>query len=403
MDRFIAYPSQLFDDVSVKETAEKWQKNGLIESESLKAIESKHPLSFYSPGLFTRIGIFIFTWLGYCAMGGLFTLMFFSSAMAQIDNQNAISFHLAIHTIVVFACLEFVIRERKAYKAGIDDALLYGGLGLLISFIFSTVFDYNSLFSNSTLLLQAIIAFVIFTIAAIRYVDKLVAACAYLSLLAIVFLSLSLTGEIGKMLMSFALMLVSAGIYFYVKKLKQTHQARFWFSSLWLIELLSLLVFYIAGNYFVVRSLSEEMFDMHLAEGEDIPLAFIFYIFTALVPVIYVWKGLQKKDRTLLISGLILVALSVLTFKYYFSLGHPEISLTAAGVVMILIAYAATRYFRTHKFGVTYAEDKAMEKSLLNLESVIIGQTINAGTHLGHDGFQFGGGKSGGGGADSEF
>ena len=401
MDKFIVYPRQIFDDVSVKETAEKWQKYGLIESESLKAIEAKHPLGFYSPGLFTRIGIFIFTWIGYSAAGGLFTLLF-SGIIDQMTTQIAISFFLLIHTVIIFTILEFVIRDRKAYKSGIDDALLYAGLGLLLGFIHTVLFD-SADFSTGSMLVMAIIAFIVLTAAAIRYVDRLVSACAYFSLLAIVFLSLSVTGQIGKMLMSFALMLVAATTYFYVKKLKTKHEARFWFDSLWLIELLSLLVFYMVGNYFVVRSLSEEMFNMHLTAGEDIPLAFIFYIFTAVLPIIYVWKGLEKKDRTLLVSGLILVGISVLTFKYYFSLGHPEISLTVAGVVMILISYFATPYFRTPKFGVTYAEDKAIEKSLLNFESVVIGQTMNAGTHSAHNGFQFGGGKSGGAGADGEF
>lgn len=401
MHRLIAYPLQNFDDVAVKETAAKWHKRGLIEKDSLQQIEAHNPLGLYSPGIFTRIGIFIFTWIGYSALSG-FVALLFGGFIEQLNFEDYITPYLLLNTIVVFAVLEFVIRDKKAYKAGIDDALLYGGLGLLFGLIIKVVFGIDDDFSTETMLILSFMAFGIFTFAAIRYVDMLVAACAYACLLATVFLALSLTGEIGKMLMSFVLMLVSAGVYFYVKKLNQKHEDRFWSDPLWLIELLSLLVFYIAGNYFVVRSLSEEMFNMHLAEGEDIPLAFIFYIFTAAVPLVYVWKGLQHKDRTMLTSGLILVAVAVLTFKYYFSLGHPEISLTIAGAVMILVAYFATRYFRTPQFGITYAEDKAIEKGMLNFESVIIGQTVSAGTHAEH-GFEFGGGKSGGAGADGDF
>jgi uncharacterized membrane protein (DUF485 family) len=403
MDKFIAYQSQIFDDISIKETTEKWQKYELIESESLKDIASKHPLSFYSPGLFTRIGIFIFTWIGYIALTGFVSLIL-ADAFRDVDFEKAFFLYALLHAGILFMGLEMVIKEKHTYKAGIDDAFLYGGLGALFTSIVSVFAMTGGVdMSTAVLLLIALITFPILTFAAIRYVDMLVAALAFINLLTIVFLALSLAGEVGKMLLSFVLMGVSAVVYFYVKKLKENPEARFWVNSLWLIELLSLLVFYVVGNYFVVRSLSEELFNMHLAQGEDIPLAFVFYVFTAVVPIIYVWKGLKHKDRTLLISGLILVVVAVLTFKYYFSLGHPEISLTIAGLVMVLIAYFATRYFKTPKFGVTYTEDKAMERGLLNLESVVIGQTMNTGTQAAHDGFQFGGGKSGGAGADGDF
>ena len=72
MDKFIAYKTQDFDDAELLETSSKWHKRGLISKETLSSIEAKYAFRHYSPGIFTRIGIFIFTWLGYSAVGGLF-------------------------------------------------------------------------------------------------------------------------------------------------------------------------------------------------------------------------------------------------------------------------------------------------------------------------------------------
>ncbi|HWZ23540.1 MAG TPA: hypothetical protein VNW06_12845, partial [Cytophagaceae bacterium] len=225
-------------------------------------------------------------------------------------------------------------------------------------------------------------------------------ACAFL----LVFLLISKTGESSKFSLPIIVMILSTVAYFAVLKCRKNSQLRFWDSSLRILEILSLLLFYLAGNYFVVRTLSEVLFGLDLNEGGDIPFAFFFYAYTALIPLVYVYLGLKNKNKVLLQAGLILIAVSVVTFKYYYSLGHQEVTLTIGGIVMIAVAWFSTRYLKTPKYGITYLEDKHKNaEGDFDAEALLIAQTFSTPQSEQGDATKFGGGKFGGGGAESSF
>ena len=161
----------------------------------------------------------------------------------------------------------------------------------------------------------------------------------------------------------------------------------------------------LAGNYFVVRTLSEVLFNLDLSEGGDIPFAFFFYAYTALIPLAYVYFGLKHKNKVLLQAGLILIVVSVVTFKYYYSLRHQEVTLTISGIIMIAVAWFSTRYLKAPKHGITYLEDKHKNtEGDFDAEALVIAQTFSTPqSEPGVDTNEFGGGKFGGGGAESSF
>jgi uncharacterized membrane protein YgcG len=211
-------------------------------------------------------------------------------------------------------------------------------------------------------------------------------------------------GEIAKNIMPFALMSVSVFIYLAAKKLKQRNDLFYWKQCILVFECVALLVFYLACNYFIVRESSLEYFNLQLHEGEDIPIAFVFYILTAAVPLFYVYLGLRKKDKIILWIGLVLIAIAALTFKNYFSLGHPEITLTIAGLTMISVAYFFMKYLKTTKHGITF-EDEPDGDNLLksNAEALLIAQSFTPNSSQQSDSPQFGGGGFGGGGTGSNY
>jgi hypothetical protein len=45
-------------------------------------------------------------------------------------------------------------------------------------------------------------------------------------------------------------------------------------------------LFYLSGNYFAVRELSEELLHTHIGPGQDISLAWFFYAWTFIVPIL---------------------------------------------------------------------------------------------------------------------
>jgi hypothetical protein len=314
--------------------------------------------------------------------------------MALFDSSAAITGCICLFFSggLLFA-LEFFIRENHYYKAGIDDILLYMALGMAITglcVIFSPLFDESTV-------LYCLLAFPLLVMAAIRYVDTLVSALAFACLVAIVFLVFK-ESTITARLIPLACMLLSAGIYMGIRQNKKREELRFWTDCLIVVEAGCLILFYASGNYFVVEDLGEMLFP-----GFHIPFSFIFWIFTAFTPLAYVYFGLKNHDRLLLRIGLLMIALSALTLKHYFSLGHHEVTLTISGALLMLVAYYCIRYLKNYPGQFTYEADRFEENSEFeNTESLIIAQTAGS-PSISEKGFDFGGGKFGGGGAGGNY
>jgi hypothetical protein len=393
----LAYNTELLDHTEILLHAKKWHKNKSLSDLSYDAIKNKYTNHLYTPNFFIRIGLFIFTVISASAANSLIMLFtgFFDS------EKTGIGIRFIVHGIITLAILELLIKKKNIYKSGIDDALLYMGLSALIGGICVLAENYPG---SDKGLLFAFLALPFLIAAAIRYSDMLITTCVFVCLFFIIFILVSKAGEIAKYGMPFFITFLSALCYLQIVKYRGKEKLRFWDSSMMITEILSLILFYMAGNYFIVRTLSEELFSLQLQNGEDIPLSFIFYAYTAIIPVAYIFLGLKKKNKLLLQTGLILVVLSVITFKYYFSLGHPEITMTIGGIIMIIVAWLSINYFKIPKFGITYIEDKD-EKVLENFdaEALIIAQTFSGPQHQNNNNPELGGGKFGGGGADSSF
>jgi hypothetical protein len=189
-------------------------------------------------------------------------------------------------------------------------------------------------------------------------------------------------------------------LYFLFKKTQTKVNAEPWENCLILLEALCLMLVYAAGNYFIVRELSVSMMGLNLEEGQDIPFAFVFYFLTIVIPVIYLYFGIKNKDLVLLRVSLIAIAFSVFTFKYYYSLGHHEITLTISGVILLSISLYLFRYLKTPQHGYT-RENLLKEKwASANPEAIVIAQTLG-GNQVSTNDTSGGGSFSGGGSTDS--
>ena len=170
------------------------------------------------------------------------------------------------------------------------------------------------------------------------------------------------------------------------------------------MEVCCLVLIYAAGNYLVVRELSVSMMDLLIEPGEDIPFAFLFYFFTIAIPVAYLWAGIQRKDTVLLRVGLVTLAFSVFTFKYYYSFGHPEITLILSGIISILVAVLLMRYLKDSRKGFTSKNLVTSAWANLNVEAFIISQTMGGNQPEKVEAKEMGGGgRMGGGGASTSF
>lgn len=394
----MAYPKAFMEAITISRIVHQWEKKQLITSDIAKEIIKLYEHSFYSPNIFIRILLFIFTLILISAVAGFIALAFTFDGL----EQTGIGVLMILYAgIILFVLENIIIKDHKAYRAGLDDGFLYTALGYMIGGIIMII-QVNS--DNPQELLLLLLCFPILLIFAIRYVDMLISALTFACLLAILFVGLSEMGPVIKSFLPFGGMLISAGIYLWIKKLKQQPKFDWWMECLLIVEIMALFTFYMSGNYFVVRELTEIMFSTSFNSNSDIPFAFIFYAFTIIVPFLYVWLAILKKDRIMLRAGLLIFALSVLTFKFYFSLGHSEITLTISGILMIAIAWGVMQWLKKPKHGLTTKEDA--EENLFThseLENIIISESFEGNIVTESKPELMAGGGFGGGGASGEF
>lgn len=382
----IAYNSTSFKNLRIKQAAISAGKKGLLVPAEVEAVLQAYPSHFYTPDFFIRVGLFVLTYVIMSFSFGLFALL----SIQDIEKNAGIIFF--IFAALSIAALEYTIREKRHYQSGIDDALLYGGIISILAGI-NIAFEPG----NSVMYL---LTFFLTGISVIRYADRLLAAVCFLSLLVVIFDFTTASFVIAKSFAPFAIMLVSLLVYFFVKKKAVTENLLVYDKCLVVVEALSLVTLYVAGNYFAVREMSNVMFDLQLQPGQSIPYGFVFWISTIIIPLLYLAIGIQKKDLVLLRTGLILVAAMVFTIRNYYALMAIETVLVISGSVLIFISWWLIRYLAVPKSGFTAntTHDDSLFKK--QIESLVIAETFG---QQQSSGTQFGGGSFGGGGASGDY
>jgi hypothetical protein len=377
-------------NLAVIKEAKRWAKHSFITEDQLMLIDEAYKVPFYHPNIIIRLLLFVAALVALSGVTGLLTLMVIEA------GQKVISILCVLYGIGSFVALEKMFIAKNHFKSGVTEAILYYSCGFIIGGVAGLV-DFESI------QLILLVCLLVFTFAAIRYLDLITTALAIASLAAIVFYNCFEAGGIFKQVIPFVFILIFSAIYFTTKKLQRQVKLNAWHYNLLIVETICLLLVYLSGNYLVVRELSVNLMDLSLEEGADIPFAYLFYFFTIIIPLSFLYFGIKRKDIVLLRVSLIVLAFSVFTFKYYYSLGHPEITITVAGIILVGITILLMRYLKIIRAGFTRKNLMASKWGTMNVEALLISQTMggnqpgNITTDTG------GGGDSGGGGASTSF
>jgi hypothetical protein len=384
----IAYNTNWLFNLSVIKEAKRWSKQNLISADQYSAIKESHPSGFYHPNLVIRILLFIATLIALAGVTGLIGLIMLDAI------EDYIEVLCIFYGLGSWIFLEMVFVKNSHYKSGVNEALLYHSIGWTIGGVAGTAG-----FNEEAVIVTCLI---VFSFAAIRYADLICTACGFASFAYLVFHELYAAGGIFQQIIPIVFIIVFTPVYFMIIKAKKIKNWDLWGDCLILIEALSLLTIYAAGNYFVVRELSENLMSLYIEPGKDIPFAWLFYALTVIIPITYLYFGITKKNIVLLRVSLVAVAFSVFTFKYYFSLGHPEITLTLAGAILLTLALYLFRFLKTPRFGYT-RETLLKEKwADANPEAFIISQTLGGNKVTMESPADLGGGGTTGGGGSSD-
>ena len=394
-----AYNPEWAFHTALRERAARWQHQQLLSAAQLAAIETAYPLVYYRPVWPLRVGLFLFAWLGLgMASGFAFFLTGYSPLAAGM-----------LYCAACFLLLELLIRDRRLYHCGADNALLYAGLGAAGGLIFYVFFTHvwpislaqHLTLGNGYLALPLLLLLALLLAAALRYADALVTAAAFGTTLLLMAIA-GLQGTLGQALLPFLMMATASGALALYRTLARrvagTPLADYYAACFLTLKVLALTVFYLGGNYLVVREGNAALHS--LSTSVQVPFAPVFYVLTAGIPLLYIVLGLRRADRPTLLVGLLMLVFSLYTLRHYRSLLPPEVAAVVGGVILTLLAGALLRALRPALFGFTSLPDD--EPRYFNLENLIQTQTAHApAAPVG--GFEFGGGQSGGGGATGQF
>ena len=382
---------------ALRARAARWQRQKLLSTAQLAAIEAAYPLPYYRPVWPLRVGLFIFAWLGLASGGGF---------LFMLAGGNSPFVAGLLGGLACFGILELLVRRSRFYHAGADNALLYAGLGIAGGLIFYLFFEAGGWSINDTGLYAAflplLLLLAVLLAAIVRYADALVTVVAGTTVLLLVLLTAAII-PFGILVLPFVAM-ATAGVALrsyraIVRRLAGTALADYYATCLQTLKVLALVVFYLGGNYLVVREGNAMLNNQ--SPSLQVPFAPLFYALTAGVPLLYIGLGLRRADRALLLLGLLTLAFSLFTLRYYRSVLPPEVAAVAGGLVLTVAAGALLRYLRPARFGLTSQPDD--EPRHFNLENLIQAQTAHAPEAPTGSGFAFGGGQSGGGGATGQF
>jgi hypothetical protein len=388
----LAYNQLSLDNKAILEEAGQAMNNSLISLEEFATIKQKYPVGLYTPNLFIRIGIGLLTVVIVLMSFGLLCLM------TNISSEAGFGALCIFSALAAYAGLEFVIQQKKHYRSGLDDALMWLSAAFLIMAV-------NLLASNISYLGQSILVFVVAAYCTLRFANSLMSGIALISFMAIVFYTIIPLGDAAKASMPFILMTLALVIYLLIRKNNSVAQLKYYVSCCTMTEMLSLIVLYTVANFFVVREVSNELFGLRLSEGASIPGGWFFWLATILIPPVYITAGLWQKNAILLRTGLLLLAATIFTVYHYYPPGKPEISITIIGFVLIGVAYLSMRFFRTSKYGITSKTiNDPNLPGMAQIEALILSETFHQApaADQGHH-TEFGGGSGGGGGATGQY
>ncbi len=375
---------------NLREAAEAEREN-LISAEEHADIRRAFKDPFYSPPFFARLGFFVLTCI--CISFGLG----FFAALTSFDSASNFVIQTFLAAITCFGALEWLIRNKQHLRSGVDDAFLYVAFGLAIGGCFLIQFNMSPILQWSLFLILA-------SACVVRYADRLMALIALGSLLLLAFFTGLKIGPVGKALLPFILMLISAIVYSTINACDRKKSLRNYRPVFSLLKTSALICLYVAGNYFVVREANSQMSENPSGPSPEIPFAWFFWVITIGLPAFFIWLGLKRKERFFLVTGLILIAATVFTIRYYHGFLAPEWAMLLGGLFLLAVAAATMKYLKSAKNGITAAKQGPDPLAgLAQIEALIIDETLSPVAMSPEPRVVFGGGSGGGGGAGGQF
>ena len=271
------------------EEAKKLYKKKFLSKEQLSAISSQLMQLKSNANIFFRIGFFLL---------GNFLFSTVVSAIAVILMQiitHDYQIIFFLYAIVAYIGIEVLVK-MKFFRHGLDDAFIltsqvsfFIGIGILTESVFPVFLSM----------------FVLGIYFAVRFIHTISALIAYSGLVAFLFNSIVEHNFLSKVYLPFIGLLLAILVYFLAVNMAKNQNLYPYFKTFETLKIVSLLLGYLSMNYYVVRELSESLMEITVTKDSDIPFAVVFYVFTFLIPLFYLFLGIKWKDKLVLYTGVL--------------------------------------------------------------------------------------------------
>jgi hypothetical protein len=393
-----AYNEQWILNREMVRQATVWHRQRLLSDEQMSTVRQAYPVGFRQTNGFIEIGLFLFTIV--VILGVYLLLNSFLSSL--LDNQFVYGIINIAFGGAVGLVGRLLTRQRLLYRNGVDNAFVVTLAGFLTFGINQFLPDGLSLSVHCLVTLPLLLVILWY------YGDTLIAFLTLATLYALVFDS-TLKYSWGKDALPFVMMGVSAVLYrlCYAALIVGSSRPKtmvYYADTINLTQWIALIVLAASGNYFVVREVNGLLLKPSPADAPEISLAWLFWGLTLLIPAVYLWQGVIRKNRTLIILGGLGAIGAVITVHEYAALVPLNVMLTLGGLALIGLAVLGIRYLRQARHGFTDAPDEESPGELLvNAETLATSQTAGQMPHGLKEDSRFGGGNFGGGGSEGNY
>ncbi|GAB3172070.1 hypothetical protein [Telluribacter humicola] len=381
-----AYNEVLLKNRWVRKRVRDWTAKNLISEEAERSITREYTEVPYIPHWFVWIGLFVFSLISISA-GAIFFLPF-------ADLPGSENYFPPLYGLGLFYFLNYLIKDRKLYFSGIDNALLYA---IVLSFL-PPVLDITSAFDTPPWLVALLyLPFPVFF--TYRYGEPVIALGTYLTGL-YVLASLAMESPWGKLLLPFLVMIYAGLVWLYVHRFRKRDESFYWKVSLNWVHMATLILFYAAGNYLVVRE-GNAMINSIYGPSPQIAFAGLFWLLTFTIPVLYLFAALRWKKLSFLVVGSLALVASLGTLHHYHPILPGEWALPLLGLVGFGTAISLMRWLKVPRNGFIYALEKDLEIAVLTRN--IVAMQVAGDLPQPQSGPEFGGGDFGGGGSGAAY
>ena len=394
-----AYNEQWIFNRGILEQAERWHRQQLLSDSDLKTIRKTYPVDFRQTNGFLEVGLFLFTTVAiiacYLLPASMFSLISESSKAYGLFNMLA--------GVVIGVVGNLLIKRRLLYRNGIDNAFVVTMTGFL-------AFGFNQLIPiELSVAAHAFLTLPLLLLVLWYYGDTLIAFFVVATFYTAVFQKL-LSFPWGKDALPFVMIALSLLLFITSTYIQRTNPKEVYYTDpLNLAQWFSLIILAASGNYFVIRTLNGFLLPnspgiQHMEKSPQIGLPVLFWLLTFLIPLAYVWQGFVKKNRMLLVLGMLGLIAAVATVHEYTALLPLNVILTLGGLLLIGLAVFGIRYLSQPRQGFTdEPDDESPNEFFTNAATLAAVQAAGAASNGPKENLRFGGGQFGGGGSEGNY